>query len=267
MSLDEAPLPLPSASAISVTATSGLHVVRLSGYSHAKLLLGAGEFVESAAFKAAGHSWRVKVYPNGAGSIALYLVLAGEPKADVHAQFQFSLLRHGSKLTLTHDSGRITDRPVTFNANTRGWGFDNLVEEPDHDHLKDDTILIRCDITVLKERRHDLGTLDLLRDCNDGTTVQETPLQPSASTIAVTASTGCHVVKVSGYAQTKLLPGNGNRIKSAKFKEAGHAWRIWCYPDGDRRRPPGTSRSTSSSSADPRTSTPNTSSAWSSTAN
>ncbi|KAF8660324.1 hypothetical protein HU200_057901 [Digitaria exilis] len=53
---------------------------------------------------------------------------------------------------------------------------------------------------------------------------------PSASTIAVTASTGCHVVKFSGYS---LLPGNGKHVKSVEFKEAGHAWRIWCSPDGD----------------------------------
>ncbi|CAN6241342.1 unnamed protein product [Urochloa humidicola] len=55
---------------------------------------------------------------------------------------------------------------------------------------------------------------------------------PSASTIAVTASTGCHVVKVSDYSQTKLLTGNGKHIKSAEFREAGHTWRILCYPDG-----------------------------------
>uniref|UniRef100_K3ZCI1 MATH domain-containing protein n=1 Tax=Setaria italica TaxID=4555 RepID=K3ZCI1_SETIT len=38
MSLDVAPS-LPSASTISATATTGIHVIKLSGYSHAKLLL------------------------------------------------------------------------------------------------------------------------------------------------------------------------------------------------------------------------------------
>ncbi|CAN6230036.1 unnamed protein product [Urochloa humidicola] len=82
MSPNMAPLPLPSASAISATATTGVHVIKLSGYSYAKQFLGIGECVESAVFEAAGHSWRVDVYPNGSveecapGSIiALYLVL------------------------------------------------------------------------------------------------------------------------------------------------------------------------------------------------
>ncbi|CAN6230035.1 unnamed protein product [Urochloa humidicola] len=237
---DVAPLPLPSALAISATATTGVHVIKLSGYSHAKQLLGTGECVESAVFKAAGHSWRVKVYPNGAleecgpGSIALFLALAsGKSKADVRAMLQFSLVRHGSKLLASApDSGRVTEAPVTFDAEERDWGFEGedlggKLEDPEY--LKDDTILIRCDITVLNDptvERRDVEALDMLQE--------KTPaaMLPSASTIAVTASAGCHVLKVSGYSQTKLLTGNGKHIKSAEFKEAGHKWRIRCYPDG-----------------------------------
>ncbi|CAM0145841.1 unnamed protein product [Urochloa decumbens] len=209
-----APLPLPSASTISTTAISGVHVVKLSGYSHAKQLLGTGECVESTVFKAAGHSWRVKVYPNGAleecgpGSIALFLALAGgKSKADT---------------------------PVTFDRVERDWGFEDeglggKLEDPEY--LNDDAILIRCDITVLNDptvERRDLEALDTLQE--DKTPPAMT--RPSASTITVTASAGCHVLKVSGYSRTKLLTGNGNHIKSAEFKEAGHKWRIRCYPDG-----------------------------------
>ncbi|CAL5029327.1 unnamed protein product [Urochloa decumbens] len=237
-----APLPLPSASTISATAISGIHVVKLSGYSHAKQLLGTGECVESALFKAAGYSWRVKVFPNGAleecgpGSIALFLALAGgKSKADVRAMLQFSLVRHGSKLPASApDSGRVTETPVTFDRVERDWGFEDeglgeKLEDPEY--LKDDAILIRCDITVLNDptvERRDLEALDTLQE--DKTPPAMT--RPSASTIAVTASAGCHVLKVSGYSRTKLLTGNGNHIKSAEFKEAGHKWRIRCYPDG-----------------------------------
>ncbi|CAN6236615.1 unnamed protein product [Urochloa humidicola] len=175
MSPDVAPLPLPSASTISATATSGIHVVKLTGYSHAKKLLGTGECVESAVFEAAGHSWRVEVYPNGAddkcgpGSIALFLSLAGaKSKAGVRARFQFSLVRHGSKLASAPEGGRVTEAPVTFNADEPDWGFDlgrGLLQGPEY--LKDDAILIRCDITVLAVERRDLKALHLLCHCND----------------------------------------------------------------------------------------------------
>ncbi|CAN6250603.1 unnamed protein product [Urochloa humidicola] len=269
MSPDVAQLPLPSASTISTTATSGIHVVKLSGYSHAKQLLGTGEFVKSTVFPAAGQLWRVKIYPNGAhkesgpGSIALFLSLfGGKYKADVRAKFQFSLMRHGIKLA----SGcKATGAPVTFNDDKRDWEFvdKSLGKKLEHpEYLKDDAILIRCDITVLNEpsveRRH-LEALDILCDCDDGlceklhsndskkkkkkkaSQSHVTPQEPllSASTIAVTARTGCHVVKVSGYAETKLLPGNGKYIKSAEYREAGHRWRIRCYPDGDREETAG----------------------------
>ncbi|CAN6236617.1 unnamed protein product [Urochloa humidicola] len=242
------PPPLPSTSTISTTATTGVHVVKLSGYSHAKQLLGTGECVKSAVFKAAGHSWRVKVYPNGAddkcgpGSIALFLSLAGaKSKAGVRSRFQFSLVRYGSKLAAAPDGGRVTEAPVTFNADEPDWGFGDEglggnLEGPEY--LKDDAILIRCDVTVLSpavERRD----LEALADMPQEENEKKTPaaaMRPSASTIAVTASAGCHVVKVSGYSQTKLLTGNGKRIESAEFREAGHTWRIKCYPDGFRKK-------------------------------
>jgi hypothetical protein len=274
MSLDAAPPP-PSASTISAVATSGIHVIKLSGYSHAKLLLGTGESVKSAVFGAAGHSWRIKIYPNGGkqqcapGSIALFLVLVNEPKNDVHADFEFSLVRHGSKLTA--EVMRHGGRPFTFNGDRDAWGYEGIRDLEDPEFLKDDAILIRCDITVLNEpavERCDLQALDdLLCECNDdgrckklhslgggGGIMKEeeeeaqshsdmlqerrTPL-PSASTIAVTASVGCHVVKVSGYSHTKLLLGNGEYIKSAEFKEAGHRWRTRCYPNGCREETAG----------------------------
>ncbi|CAL5029389.1 unnamed protein product [Urochloa decumbens] len=250
MKLDVAPppLPLPSASSISATATSGVHIVKLSGYSHAKQLLGTGECIKSAVFKAAGHSWRVKVYPNGAddkcgpGSIALFLSLVGgKSKPHVRAKFQFNLVRHGSKLASAPDGGIVTKAPVTFNAGKRDWGFQDeglggKLECPEY--LKDDTILIRCDVTVINPavERRDLEALDTL---HEEKTPPAMPMLLTASTIAVTATAGCHVLKVSGYSQTKLLTGNGNHIRSPEFREAGHWWRIQCYPDGNREETAG----------------------------
>ncbi|CAO1943634.1 unnamed protein product [Urochloa humidicola] len=183
--------PLPSASAISVTATTGVHVIKLSGYSHAKQLLGTGECVESAVFETAGHSWRVDVYPNGSnkecapGRIALFLVLVSESEDDVHADFRFTLVRHGSKLTagVLRDAG--TDDPATFNGDTYSWGYEDAVgnrgELEDPEHFKDDAILIRCNITVLNDpavERRDLEALDLLCNCNDSRVGQLPQLPP-----------------------------------------------------------------------------------------
>lgn len=56
---------------------------------------------------------------------------------------------------------------------------------------------------------------------------------PSASTIALTATTGCHLLKVKGYSSyARLL--RGKRFMSPKFSAAGHTWRIAFYPsDGN----------------------------------
>jgi speckle-type POZ protein len=45
---------------------------------------------------------------------------------------------------------------------------------------------------------------------------------------------GSHVVKIDGYSRTKGL-GNGKYICSESFDVGGHGWRMWYYPDGDRK--------------------------------
>ncbi|TVU48390.1 hypothetical protein EJB05_08026, partial [Eragrostis curvula] len=276
-------VPLPSASSVAATASTGAHVLKLSGYSQAKLLVDTGSFIESAEFKAAGHSWRIRVYPNGAssdcrpGCMSIYLMLSGQSEDKVHAHFQFSFVHHG-KLTVTpHDC--IISKPVTFDQGDMCcWGFDDVRTKElleDAEYFKDHAIIIRCDITVLnkpvvKRRYPDMS--ELLCDCNDNLCINlhagdnkaaaasrkpqshfvphqthtgylplsnhAAPL-PSASTITVTASTGCHVLNVTGYSQARLLLGNGKYIESAKFKMAGHTWRIRCYPNGDREESAG----------------------------
>ncbi|XP_040384958.1 uncharacterized protein LOC107305268 [Oryza brachyantha] len=54
------------------------------------------------------------------------------------------------------------------------------------------------------------------------------PLATSASSIVITAMTGCHFVKIKGYSQAMLL-GNGKCIESPKFEAAGHVWCIIFY--------------------------------------
>ncbi|CAL5029387.1 unnamed protein product [Urochloa decumbens] len=241
MSPDVASLPLPSASIISATATSGVHVVKLSGYSHAKRLLGTGEFVQSAMFRAAGQFWRVKVYPNGSrdkcgpSSIAPFLSLVG---GNVRAKFRFSLVRHGGKLASAPDGGRAAAKaPVTFNADERDWGFENhglggKLEDPEY--LKDDAILIRCDITVLAVEQHNLDALDLLCDCDNDGLCEKLHAHDDKNT---------KKKKKKKASQKRAFRvdhrRDGERRVPPLFWEAGHMWRIRCYPDGDREETAG----------------------------
>lgn len=100
-------------------------------------------------------SWRVCVHEECvSGSIALYLELVGESKGIVIAELQFSLLCHGTKLVSVDDDGRITDTSITFNAEVASRAFKDIItkgelEKPEY--LEDDTILVRCDITVANE--------------------------------------------------------------------------------------------------------------------
>jgi speckle-type POZ protein len=93
----------PSASTIAITATKATHILKISGYSHGKLLLRAGNSIQSANVEAAGQSWRIRLYPNGqredsAGYISLFLDLASECNEGIHVRFGFSLLSHCGKL-------------------------------------------------------------------------------------------------------------------------------------------------------------------------
>ncbi|KAF0908825.1 hypothetical protein E2562_028645 [Oryza meyeriana var. granulata] len=62
---------------------------------------------------------------------------------------------------------------------------------------------------------------------------------PSASTIVLRATEGCHLLKIDGYSHARLL-GNGECLKSTKFKAAGHIWCILFYPNGKSRMDHGT---------------------------
>lgn len=55
----------------------------------------------------------------------------------------------------------------------------------------------------------------------------------SASSISTSPeSSGCHILKIQGYSQTKLLHGNGSRVSSCAFEAAGQPWHINYYPNG-----------------------------------
>ncbi|KAK3124153.1 hypothetical protein QOZ80_8AG0641220 [Eleusine coracana subsp. coracana] len=55
----------------------------------------------------------------------------------------------------------------------------------------------------------------------------------TASSISTTpVSSGCHLLKIDRYSQTKLLLSNGKCATSCEFEAAGQPWRINYYPNG-----------------------------------
>ncbi|KAG8090082.1 hypothetical protein GUJ93_ZPchr0011g28620 [Zizania palustris] len=162
-----------SVSSIAVSATEGSHLLKISGYSQTKLL-GNGERLTSAKFKAAGHTWRILFYPNGyqsmdTGAVSVYLHLADWSK-DVCAEVRFSLLRRRAG---ADDDGTplkySNNRPVlrhTFASSRRrrcsrtddcGFGrfiYVNDLDSPEFyvgDVGDEDCIFLRCDIKVLNK--------------------------------------------------------------------------------------------------------------------
>lgn len=191
------PPPPPSASKISFTASRGCHIMKLSRYWLTMLLSGNGTPVESGEFKVAGHTWRIRCYPNGKESdryISLLLELASEA-TKVHAGFCFSLLPKGKLTAEPHDDASATARTV-FKGMHDSWGFTAFMTHEDLEtnrYLKDDSVFIRCDITVMNKspvrKPHDIEKLQLLCDCKDD-------LCKNVHREAATSSRrGCHMIK------------------------------------------------------------------------
>ncbi|KAK3127982.1 hypothetical protein QOZ80_7AG0580990 [Eleusine coracana subsp. coracana] len=169
-------------STIAATESTGCHVLKFSGYREAKTVTCTGTYLKSAKFDAAGHSWRIVIYPNGnleecdPGCISLGLMLDSDSK-DVEASVHISFVRHGAKLTANPHGGRVTAMPVIFKSRMAYQGFrnDGKEELQDEAYIKDGAILIRCDITVfnkpavVKQRQgHALqAMMELFCDCDE----------------------------------------------------------------------------------------------------
>ncbi|KAK1663981.1 hypothetical protein QYE76_052140 [Lolium multiflorum] len=56
----------------------------------------------------------------------------------------------------------------------------------------------------------------------------------SVSTIVVSQRTGHHVLRIEGYARTKMMLANGQYVCSGEFQVGGHTWHLRYYPNGHR---------------------------------
>ncbi|WVZ50332.1 hypothetical protein U9M48_001592 [Paspalum notatum var. saurae] len=150
---------------IASTTATGSHVLKVEGYSKIEGMIGYGRSIDSGAFSVGGHSWRIKCYVDGdswvtSAYVSVFLRLeddhpAGADDSAVDARLQFSLLDQqpgGDGEPYTKPSQR-----DTFSKHSRSCGYDRFIAAKDLDSsspfLKDDTLLIRCDVTVLKQTR------------------------------------------------------------------------------------------------------------------
>ncbi|KAL6658297.1 hypothetical protein ACP70R_003883 [Stipagrostis hirtigluma subsp. patula] len=149
-SSDDMPIPPPSSeSAFVAEEVAGSHVLTVDGYSRIKRLV-------SSTFAAAGHRWSIRYYPGGNNGesewISIYLRLDQTRAPDVKAQFTFSLLDLNGKPVCCKSSDWIH----TFTCGVQK-GFSQFIRKHSL-HPHNDSVRIRCDITVLKEiRKEDYG--------------------------------------------------------------------------------------------------------------
>jgi speckle-type POZ protein len=144
---------LMSASAIVAPVVgSGSHILRIEGYSATKGL-GNGRYIESEVFVAAGHSWRLRYYPDGTEypevSHSICFGLAYADVREVEAKFTTSLL------------DRAGNRVPSYSRTARSEVYKQysltvceLIERSDLEgsvYLKDDAFTVRCDVALVKK--------------------------------------------------------------------------------------------------------------------
>uniref|UniRef100_A0ACD6A1Q6 Uncharacterized protein n=1 Tax=Avena sativa TaxID=4498 RepID=A0ACD6A1Q6_AVESA len=136
-------------------AEQSSHVVKIHGYSRAKMLLETGKYVKSTPFSVGGYNWFIKYYPHGYqihGCTSIYLALDSSDGKDLMVEARVSLLGKDGEPVPTYNhtsSGHIfpsksSSREILLNS----IGHENLEKSV---HLRDDCFSIRCDVTIFKD--------------------------------------------------------------------------------------------------------------------
>ncbi|CAD6340171.1 unnamed protein product [Miscanthus lutarioriparius] len=144
----------------------GTNVLRIVGYSLHKGL-GVDRSIRSTTFPVGGYHWTIHYYPDGIssplappGRLVLFLQLVSK-KAEVRARFTFRLVDQATgKSTLFH---RPWATPIaSFSTMTMmrrersedAWGVFCVKKKSELEaYLRDDCLVIECDVTVIKEPR------------------------------------------------------------------------------------------------------------------
>ncbi|CAL5011266.1 unnamed protein product [Urochloa decumbens] len=137
----------------------GTHAFEITGYSLHKGV-GAGNFIRSAAFDLGGYSWCIRFYPDGViledskEYVAVYLELLSD---NVTVRV-IDDLRLVNQITLTSSSISCNKVPMLFGTvdgtKKRVLGTSKFMKKNEleaSDFLRDDRLVIECDVTVIKE--------------------------------------------------------------------------------------------------------------------
>ncbi|KAE8769844.1 hypothetical protein D1007_58491 [Hordeum vulgare] len=124
-----------------------------------------GGYLESSAFEAGGHTWRIRCYHNGscnenAGFISVFLRrVTADAAADavdkgsvVQAELEFALVHHRGTLRASSTVRMFNRRLADFSENV-SMGYPRFVGVEDLKRsrfLKDDSFAVRCKVTILQ---------------------------------------------------------------------------------------------------------------------
>ncbi|RLN11514.1 hypothetical protein C2845_PM09G02580 [Panicum miliaceum] len=159
-----------TASTCSLETARGTHAFKIRDYSlHRALAAGltaGSRFVQSATFTVGGHDWRVRCYPDGAwrdkhtDHVAAYLVLESE-NAEASAHFALRLVDQTTgQSVLRYDAAP----PRAFSTKAGGgkvstWGTWSFIKKSELEpeaasrYMRDDSIVIECDVTVVTNKK------------------------------------------------------------------------------------------------------------------
>ncbi|WZZ63026.1 BTB/POZ and MATH domain-containing protein 2-like isoform X2 [Brassica napus] len=151
---------VPGSSKSTTETINGSHEFKISGYSLAKGM-GIGKYVASDTFTVGGYSWAVYFYPDGKSPednslyVSLFIALASEG-ADVRALFELTLVdQSGNERHKVHSHfGRTLESgPYTLKYRGSMWGYKRFFKRTlleSSDYLKDNCLLVRCCVGVVK---------------------------------------------------------------------------------------------------------------------
>ncbi|XP_071721779.1 BTB/POZ and MATH domain-containing protein 2-like [Rutidosis leptorrhynchoides] len=184
LSKSKTPIPIPRASIPSTTSSSisstdtinASHEFKITCYDSSKGI-GVGKYIASESFTVGGHTWAIYFYPDGKSPednstyVSLFIALASDA-TDVRALFELSLMDQSGKgrhKVHTH-FGRVLDAgPYTLKYRGSMWGYKRFLRRTaleTSDYLKDDCLLVKCTVGVVKS-------------CTEGPQVFSIPSPPS----------------------------------------------------------------------------------------
>ncbi|XP_038723495.1 BTB/POZ and MATH domain-containing protein 2-like isoform X1 [Tripterygium wilfordii] len=141
---------------------NGNHEFRITGYSLNKGM-GIGKYVQSETFVVGGYEWAIYFYPDGkspednASYVSLFIALASDG-TDVRALFELTLVDQSGKnrhKVHSHFGRALESGPYSLKYRGSMWGFKRFFKRSmleTSDYLKDDCLLIRCRVGVVRSQ-------------------------------------------------------------------------------------------------------------------